>query len=119
MVPLAIQHGMRPPVSPPRVLAGEGPQHGPQDLVRIRLCGPVALHRAVLATDLARPPLRQTEPVLQHLHGHPSPRRAYQFPFAISFSAAFSSSASASSRLSVEFSRSSSFSRLVSSAFIP
>ena len=40
-------------------------------------------------------------------------------PLAISFNAAFSNSASASGRFSVEFSRSSSFNRLASSALRP
>jgi hypothetical protein len=47
----------------------------------------VALGRAVLPRDLARPPLRQTEPLNDHANGIGSARRAQKFPFAISFSA--------------------------------
>jgi hypothetical protein len=52
-------------------------------------------------------------------HGRPPPFRAQKFPRETSLSATFSSSASPSSRLSVAFSRSRSFNRLASSAFIP
>ncbi len=75
-----------------------------QVTVGIRFSGLVALDGAVLANDLACPPLRQPEPVTQHAHRGSSPRRAHQFPLAISLNAAFSTSASASSRFKVEFS---------------
>jgi hypothetical protein len=47
----------------------------------------VALGGGVLPRDLARPPLRQTEPLDDHANGIASARRAQKFPFAISFSA--------------------------------
>jgi hypothetical protein len=52
----------------------------------------VALGRAVLTRDPARPPLRQPEPFDDHANGSVSARRAQKFPRAISFSAWFSSS---------------------------
>jgi hypothetical protein len=66
----------------------------------------VALGGAVLADDPARPPLRDPEPLLEHLHGSASPRRAYQFPRLISRRASISSSLSATMRLRRVFSRS-------------
>jgi hypothetical protein len=47
----------------------------------------VARGGGVLPRDLARPPLRQTEPLDDHANGIASARRAQKFPFAISFSA--------------------------------
>jgi hypothetical protein len=47
----------------------------------------VALGRAVLTCDLARPPLRQSEPFNDHPNGIASAGRAQKFPFAISFNA--------------------------------
>ncbi len=44
----------------------------------------------MLPSDLARPPLRQTKAILKHPNRLTPPRRAHQFPFAISFNAAFS-----------------------------
>ncbi len=45
----------------------------------------------MLPGDLTRPPLRETEAILEHPDRLAPPRRAHQFPRAISFSAAFSS----------------------------
>jgi Phage integrase family len=119
--PLALphQHGMGTPVPPPRVPRGETPQPGAQLPVRVGLGRAVTLDGTVLADDRTGPSLRQTEPGHEHVPGSTSPRRAYQFPFATSRSAWFSSSLSATICLSSRFSRSSSFSRLASSAFMP
>ena len=78
-----------------------------------------ALRGALLTGHPAGEPLGQTHRGHQVVHGGPASLRAQKFPRAISFNAAFSNSASASSRLSVEFSRSRSFSRFASSAFSP
>lgn len=116
---LPAQHRMGTPVAPPRVTLREQPEPGPQVPIRIRLGGLVALGGAVLTDDLTSPPLRQAEPFLEHVYGSAAPRRAYQFPLAISRSARFSSSLSATIRFSAAFSRSSSRSRFASSAFMP
>ena len=81
------------PVAPARVLGRELPQPLPQRVVAVAAAaGLVALGRAVLPGDLARPPLRQSEPFDDHPNGIASAGRAQKFPFAISFSAWFSSS---------------------------
>src|SRR5205807_149256 len=66
--------------------------------IRIRLGWLVSLGGAILTDDQARPPLRNVEPFAQHVHGPTSPRRAHQFPRAISRNATFSSSLSATMR---------------------
>lgn len=119
LVALANQHGVRPPVPPPRMGGREAPQPFAQVPVRVRLTRFVALGGAVLADDAACPSLRQTEAFLQHVHGTASPRRAHQFPRLISRNASISSSLSATIRFSRALSRSNSLSRLASSAFIP
>jgi hypothetical protein len=68
------------PLAPPRVARGEAPQPGPQVPVRVRLGGLVALSGTVLANDLTCPPLRDAEPLLEHLHGSTSPRLPTSFP---------------------------------------
>ena len=118
-MPVSVQLRVGSAVAPPWVCLGKVAQPSPQLSIRIRLGRPKALRGTVLADDLAGPPLRQFKPVTQHVDGLASPRRAHQFPLASSLNAAFSTSASASSRFKVEFSFSSSLSRLVSSAFIP
>jgi hypothetical protein len=99
---------------PVRRLGADRADHDPDPTRRT-----VTLRRSVLTNDLARPPLRDAEPHLQHVRGSATPRRAHQFPRAISLSARTSSSLSATSCLSRVFSTSSSFSRFTSSAFIP
>jgi hypothetical protein len=73
----------------------------------------------VLPGHAAGEPLTHTHHLHEVVHGRPPSCRAQNSPLAISLNAAFSNSASASNRLSVEFSFSSSFSRLASSAFNP
>src|SRR5438876_11670601 len=73
----------------------------------------------MLPDDLARPTLGEPLAVHQHEDRLAPPGRAYQFPDATSFSASISSSLFATMRFSFKFSRSSSFKRLTSSAFIP
>jgi hypothetical protein len=71
---------------------GEAPQPDAQITVGVCLGRSVALRRAVLADDLVGPSLREAKPLMEHVNGSASPRRAYQFPRAISRSARFSSS---------------------------
>src|SRR5205814_2108502 len=92
---LADQHSMRAAITPPRMPTCEHAQLRAQITIRVDLSGLVPLGGAVLPDDLARPPLRDAEPLLQHVRGSTSPRRAHQFPRAISLSARFSSSLSA------------------------
>jgi hypothetical protein len=110
---------MGSPIPPAGMLAGEAPKLIAQVQLGIGVSRLVALGGAVLTHDGARPPLRQLEPLLQHVHESASPRRAHQFPLAISRSARLSSSLSATTWLSSRFSRSNSRSRLASSAFMP
>ncbi len=81
-------------VAPPGMVPGKAPQPGSEVPIRVDGLRSVALRGAVLADDGTRPPLRDPEPVLEHLHGSTSPRRAYQFPRLISRSASISSSLS-------------------------
>jgi hypothetical protein len=107
---------------PPRMVFGVLPKPGPQAGIRIGwgLCpGLVALGCSVLPGHAAGESLTHTHHRDEVVHGRPPSCRAQNSPLAISFNAAFSNSASASSRLSVEFSFSSSFNRLASSAFNP
>jgi hypothetical protein len=85
------QQLMRAPVPPPRPAAGDPAQLRPQPLIAGRAGRLMALRRAVLADDHARPPLRQSQAVLQHPNRLTPTRRAHQFPFATSLSAATSS----------------------------
>ncbi len=88
---LVEQQLMGAAVPPPRPAARDPAQVGPQRLIVARARRLVALGRAVLADDRARPPLRQSQAVLQHPDRLAPTRRAHQFPLAISFSAATSS----------------------------
>jgi hypothetical protein len=72
-----------------QALAFATPLRHPQTLPRAApSCGShrrgATLGGAVLADDPARPPLRQSEPVLDHDHGTASLRRAHQFPVMMS-----------------------------------
>jgi hypothetical protein len=90
--------------------------------IGIRLSGRerfVALGGAVLPGHAASEPLADRQHPLEVTNSHPLAFRAQKFPFASSLSASFSNSASASSRFNVAFSRSSSFTRLTSSALRP
>jgi hypothetical protein len=70
------------------MLRREPPQPLAQRIIAIGIIARlVALGGAVLPRDLARPPLRQTEPLDDYASGIASARRAQKFPFAISFSA--------------------------------
>ena len=73
----------------------------------------------MLADHPARPALADAKTVAQHRDRLAPTGRAYQFPRAISFNARFSSAWSATIALQREFSRSSSFNRFASLAFIP
>jgi len=111
-----------PPEPPPRMRPGRSTQPPPQRRVGIGRSlrrGQAPLGAPVLPGDPAGEPFADPQDRHQMVHGCPPSLRAQKFPLAISLSAAFSSSASASSRLSVEFSRSRSLSRLASSAFSP
>jgi hypothetical protein len=79
-VALPAQHGVRSPVPPSRMALSEAPRPHAQITVGVCLGRLVALCRAVLADDLACPPLRDAEPLLEHVNGSASPRRAHQFP---------------------------------------
>jgi hypothetical protein len=75
-------------VAPARMLRRELAQPLAQRIIAIGIIARlVALGGGVLPRDLARPPLRQTEPLDDHANGIASARRAQKFPFAISFSA--------------------------------
>jgi hypothetical protein len=90
-----------------------------QGSVAVRLSRPMALGRAVLPDQLARPPLGDPEHLLEVLDGAAPAGRAHQFPRPSSFSASIWSSLSATIRFNLAFSPSSSLSRLTSSAFSP
>ena len=110
---------MRLTVSPPRPLTRERPQLNSQRRVILDHSHDVALGRAVLPRQPARPTLREPEPFLESQDGTTSPGRAQKFPADSSFSPWMSSAWSATIRLSFWFSPSSSFKRFTSSAFIP
>jgi hypothetical protein len=95
---LAVQHPavieqqlMRTPVPPARPLARDLPQRRPQPGVVAGNHRRPALRRTVLPDVSARPPLRDTEAILQHPDRLAPTRRAHQFPFATSLRAATSS----------------------------
>ncbi len=92
---LSNEHDVGPATAPAGMALGEGPQPGSEMAVRVRLARLVTLGRAALADDLGRPPPREAEPFLEHLHG--AVGRAYQFPRAISRSARFWGSLAATS----------------------
>src|ERR1035437_5688856 len=110
---------MRTTVPPPRPLHREPAQLGAQRRVIIGPLRLVTLRRARLPDHPARPALTDAETVAKHRDRLAPAGRAYQFPRAISFNAWFSSTCSATIRLSCWFSRSSSFNRFASLAFIP
>lgn len=101
-------HGMGPAITLPRMVAGEVPELSAKVLVGIGDLWPVALGRAVLADDLARPSLRKPFAILEHVDRPASLRRAHHFPEAISRRASISSSLSATMRFRRWFSFSSS-----------
>ena len=98
VVPLAAQDGMSPAIAPAGMVAGEVPQTPAQVSVGVGISGAVALGRAVLTHDLARPPLRETKSLLKYVSGLAALRRAHHFPEAISRRATISSSLSATIR---------------------
>jgi hypothetical protein len=110
---------MRTAVSPTRMIDRELPQRRPQRLIVIGALGLVALRGAVLPNNPACPALADAEAVAQHRDRLAPTGRAYQFPRLISFSARTSSAWSATIVFRCRFSRSSSFRRLASCAFIP
>jgi hypothetical protein len=94
-------------------------QLGSEGSIPVRLARLVALGGAVLPDQLARPPLRHPEHLLQVGDGAAPAGRAHQFPRPSSLSASIWSSLSATIRFSQAFSVSSSFRRLTSSGFSP
>ena len=106
-------------VSPPRSLTRERPQLNSQRRVILDHSHDMALGRAVLPRQPARPTLREPEPFLEGQDGTTSPGRAQTFPADSAFRPGVSSAWSATIRLSFWFSASSSFKRFTSSAFIP
>jgi hypothetical protein len=64
---LPTQDGVGPPIAPAGMVAGEVPERSAKVPVGVWVLGPVALGRAVLADDLARPPLREAEADLEHV----------------------------------------------------
>src|SRR5450755_1932066 len=116
---LLTQMVMRATVPPPRTIHRELRQLGTQRRVVLSPLRFVSLCRAMLPNHPASPALADTETVANH-RDRPAPTGwAHQFPLAISFSARFSSAWSATIAFNCRFSRSSSFRRLASSAFIP
>ncbi len=109
---------MRAPVAPARPLPRDPAQLGAQRAV-VAARGLMALGRAVLAGDPARPALADAEAVAEHRDRLAPAGRAQKFPPAISFNPSMSSAWPATIRFKRWFSRSSSFRRLASSAFIP
>jgi hypothetical protein len=113
------QQLVRATVAPPGPLSGDLAQARTQRRVIRRDARLATLRRAMLTRDLTRPPLRHTKTIHKHQDRLAPARRAHQFPFAISFSPSISTSLFATIRFNVTFSRSSSFKRFTSSAFIP
>ncbi len=110
---------VRATVAPPRTQPGEVAQHRAQRLIIAGADRLAALRGAVLAHDPAGPALADAETIAEH-RDRPAPAGwAHQFPRATSFSARHSKAWSATIAFSRWFSRSSSFRRLTSSAFIP
>src|SRR5690606_3849389 len=106
--------------SPPRMGRRDLPQPGPQPFLTVGWRpGWLPLGRAGLPDQSAGPPLRCPEPLLQHHHGTAAPLGAHQFPRFSSLSMSMSSAWSATIFFNRAFSRSSSLSRLASSAFMP
>ena len=84
---VAYQHCMGATVSRLLMLLREIPQSPSQLPVRVRYRRCVTQRETVLTNDLTHPSLRHARPILQHLHGAASPRRAHKFPQGISLSA--------------------------------
>jgi len=116
---LLAQPMMRLAVAPARALRAERAQPRTQRLIVGRPLGLMTLRRAVLTDEPARPALGDAQAVAKHRDRLTPPGRAHQFPFATSFKASMLSAWSATIRFNLAFSRSSSLSRLTSSAFIP
>jgi hypothetical protein len=87
--------------------------------IPVRLDGLVTLGAGVLPDQLARPPLRPPNHLLELVDGAAPAGRAHQVPRPSSFSAWICSSLSATIRFSRAFSPSSSLRRLTSSALSP
>src|ERR1022692_1070137 len=105
-------------------VAGMGPGQVTEPSPQVLFFGPrdrcwPALGGARLADGPTRPTLRDRELVQEHRHRLAAACRAQKFPLATSFSISMSRTWSATMRLSPPFSRSSSFRRLASSAFMP
>src|SRR5213078_2929244 len=117
----ALQHQLvvRAPVPPARPLLADLAQPRAQHRVIDGARRLVALRGAMLPHDPARPALADIQTVAQHRNRLTPAGWAHQFPLATSFSACFSSAWSATIAFKRAFSRSSSLSRLASSAFIP
>ena len=89
---------------------------------RSRVCHPlrpITLPKAMLAHDLTSPPLRHSQPPLEHLNSSAPLRRAHHFVRLISRKASISSSLSATIRFNRAFSTSKDFNRFTSSALKP
>src|SRR2546423_3484047 len=110
---------MRAPVPPPRPLHREAPQLRPQRRVILSTHQLATLRRAMLPDHPACPALADAETVAHHRDPPAPADRAYQFPREISSSARTCSAWSATISFNRPFSRSSSFRRLASWAFIP
>ena len=80
---------------------------------------PITLPKAMLANDLTSPPLRHSQPPLEHLNSSAPLRRAHYFVRLISRKASISSSLSATIRFNRAFSTSKDFNRFTSSALKP
>ncbi len=110
---------MRTTIPPTRPVPGERPQLRAKSRIIISTFGLIPLGGAVLTHQPACPALADAETVTKHRDRLTPADRAYQFPREISFNARFSSSLSATICFNVTFSRSSSFNRFASCAFIP
>ncbi len=110
---------MRATIAPPRPLARQITQRPSQRTIILAPHRLVTLSRTMLTDDQTRPTLRQAKTALEGQDPSTSTRRAQKFPSANTFSATFSSSLSATIAFNVWFSRSSSFNRRTSLAFIP
>jgi len=78
---------VRTAIPPPRTIFREPPQLGAQRRVILGPLGFVTLRGAVLPEIPARPTLADAQAVAKHRDRLTPAGRAYQFPFAISFSA--------------------------------
>lgn len=91
--PLPLAFPLRHPEAPGKVVAlarmlrREPAQPLAQRIIAIGIIARLVALGGAVPRDMARPPLRQTEPLDDHANGIASARRAQTFPFAISFSA--------------------------------